>query len=183
MTPAALLLALGSATGVLCGRALDGLGLLPGVHESEQVRAIALSPRWTVACVAACVLLGHAVERTLRRSRPAGILLLLGGQLLVLAAPELAGRAGHSDGGEAPLFVAIGVQLALSVLTVTTGLVVRRLLGLVLLAPAAPVTPPSGATATRSSLVPPTLAFGTAINAPVLWPGRVSNTRLGETAV
>jgi hypothetical protein len=141
MSPSALLLALGSLAGVLCGRALDGLGLLPGVHESAQVRAIALSPSWTLAGVTACLLLGPAVARTLRRSRPAGVLLLLGGQLLVLSAPEIAGRTGHHEGGEAPLFVAIGVQLALSVLTVTTALVVRRLLAPAQLAPAAPAPP------------------------------------------
>jgi hypothetical protein len=126
MSPRAVLLALGSVAGVLTGRALDGLGLLPGVHESAQVRAIALSPAWTVAGVLACVLLGLGVERLLRRSRAAGILLLVTGQLLVLAAPELAGRAGHSSSGEAPLLVAVAVQLALSLVTVTTVVAVRR---------------------------------------------------------
>lgn len=126
MSPRAVLLALGSVTGVLTGRALDGLGLLPGVHESVQVRAIALSPSWTVAGVLACVLLGVGVERLLRRSRTAGAVLLVLGQLLVLAAPELAGRTGTASSGEAPLAVAVAVQLALSVLTVTTVLVVRR---------------------------------------------------------
>ena len=156
MSPAALLLSLGSLAGVLCGRTLDGLGLLPGVRESDQVRAIALSPTWTVAAVAACLLLGPAVDRTLRRSRRAGVLMLLGGQLLTLAAPELAGRTGHSAGGEAPLVLAIGVQLALSVLTVSTALVVRRLLVVTLLSPTA-ATPPqrdSGAPVTSTAAQP-----------------------------
>lgn len=125
MTPRAALLALGSVTGVLTGRALDGLGLLPGVHESAEVRAIALSPAWTLAGLAACALLAVGVEALLRRTRAGGAAALVLGQLLVLAAPELAGRADQSF-GEAPLFVAVGVQLLLSVLTVATVLVVRR---------------------------------------------------------
>lgn len=126
MSPRAVLLALGSLAGVLTGRALDGLGLLPGVHESAQVRAIALSPTWTVAGILACLLLGLGVERLLRRSRTAGAVLLVLGQLLVLAAPELAGRTGETSSGEAPLVVAVAVQLALSLLTVTTVAAVRR---------------------------------------------------------
>lgn len=141
MSPSALLLALGSIAGVLCGRALDGLGLLPGVHESDQVRTVTLSPSWTVAGVAACLLLGPVVEAALRRSRLAGVLLLVGGQLLVLSAPELAGRAGDAHDGGAPLYAAIGVQLALSLLTVTTALVVRRFLLVTVPAPAVPAPP------------------------------------------
>jgi hypothetical protein len=126
VTVRALLLVVGSAAGVLTGRALDGLGLLPGVHESEQVRRIALSPSWTAAGLAGCLLLGLAVARLLRRHAPAALVLLVLGQTAIVAAPEMAGRAGPSA-GEAPLVVAVAVQVLLSLLTVSTALLVLQL--------------------------------------------------------
>jgi hypothetical protein len=130
LTARATLLGVSSATGILSGRALDGLGLLPGVHESEQVRQIALAPSWTAAGLVASLLLGVLADLSLTRlrSRLLTVAVLVGGQLVVLATPELLGRAGHGS-GEAPLYVAVAVQLLLSVLTVSTAVAVRRLTG------------------------------------------------------
>lgn len=122
----AALLAMGSAAGVLTGRALDGLGVLPGVHESAQVRAVALDPRWTGLGLLTCLGLGVAVQRLVARSRTVAILVLVLGQTAILAAPELAGRTGPEQ-GEQPLVVAVAVQLLLSLLTVTTVLLALEL--------------------------------------------------------
>ncbi len=128
MTWRGQLLAIGAATGLSLGRALDGLGLLPGVHESPPVRAAALSPAWTVAGLIACVLLGEGAARLLQRRRDLAFGVLLLGQVLVLTAPELAGRGGaEHPGGEAPLVLAVAVQLAVCLLTVSTALLVLRL--------------------------------------------------------
>lgn len=138
MSPRALLLGVGSAAGVLVGRALDGLQLLPGVHESDAVRTIALAPGWTLMGAALSLLLGMLVDRLLPH-RARAVAVLVGGQALVLATPELLGRGGDGH-GEAPLVGAVLIQLLLSVLTVTTALLVTRLV--LSAAPAAFPRPP-----------------------------------------
>lgn len=135
MTPRALLLGVGSATGVLASRSLDGLALLPGVHESAAVRSAVLAPGWTVASLVACLLLGHAVSRLVRPSPWLAGCALLAGQSLVLAAPELIGRAEAVGTSGAPqgehvgaVAAAIAVQLVLAMVTVSTAILVLRLL-------------------------------------------------------
>ena len=128
MRAPAALLATTSAVGLLFARALDGLGLLPGVAESPEVRAAALDPRWTALGLLGCVALGEVASRLLRR-RWLAVGVLVGGQLgLVVLLEELAREvSGAPEGsGEGGLVVAAGVQLLLGVLAVTTALLVLR---------------------------------------------------------
>jgi hypothetical protein len=129
--PRTALLVLSSATGLLLARGLDGLGLLPGVAESEEVRRAALHPGWNGLGLLGCVLLGSAAARLLRRSPRGALALLVGGQVLLVvgleeAARELAGVP-EPPGGETGLWVAAVAQLALSLLATSTALVVLRL--------------------------------------------------------
>jgi hypothetical protein len=131
VTARAVLLALASAAGVLLARALDGLGLLPGVVESDAIRTAATDPRWTGLGMVLCVLLGVAGARLLSRSpRAAVAVLVLGQQAVVVAleevARELAG-APEPPGGETGLWVAALLQVPLAALAVAAALVVLRL--------------------------------------------------------
>ncbi|HUR15317.1 MAG TPA: hypothetical protein VM097_12595 [Mycobacteriales bacterium] len=128
MTLRAALLAVTSAVGLLLARALDGLGLLPGVTEDAAVRRAALDLRWTALGVLLCLLVGVVAARLLSRSRALALSALLGGQLgLVVGLEETArelnggGKAGE---GEAGLWLAATCQLVLSLLAVATALVV-----------------------------------------------------------
>ena len=111
------LLAAAAATGVIGGHALDALGLLPGVHESAQVRAAALAPSYDVVTVTGAAALAVAAERLLRRRRPwLAAALLVAGQTALLAAPEMiaeatAAHAATGGSGESWPAVALAVWL------------------------------------------------------------------------
>lgn len=135
MTPRAALIGAGSAAGVLASRALDGFALLPGVHEPEAVRRAVLAPGWTVVGLLMCLLLGHLVSRLVRAAPWFAGVILVAGQLLVLGMPELLGRVGEAQpasgrAGEhwTSLASAVGLQVLLALLTVTTALLVVNLM-------------------------------------------------------
>lgn len=124
-----LLLGTTSAAGLLAARALDGLGLLPGVTESEAVRAAALDPRWTGLGVVLCVGLGVMAGRLLARPWLA-VAVLVGGQAgLVVLLEEMAREVSGAPegGGESGLVVAVALQLLLAVLAVSTAVLVLAL--------------------------------------------------------
>lgn len=142
MTPRATLLAVTSAVGFLLARALDGLGLLPGVTESASVRAMALDPVWNTAGLLACIGLGVVAARLLRRAPALSVAVLVGGQVALVMTVEEGGRAlsgaAPPEGGETGLWVASAVQAALVVLSVTTALLVTALVMPALAAPGSP---------------------------------------------
>jgi hypothetical protein len=126
----ATLLTTAAAAGLLAARAVDGLGLLPGVHESEPVRRAATDPLWTALGLLGCLVLGGLAARLLRRSAVLAVGLLVGGQVVVLVALEEAARevsGAPEEGGESGLVVAVALQLVLAVLAVTTALLVLAL--------------------------------------------------------
>jgi hypothetical protein len=130
MSPRGALLTAASAAGLLLARGLDGLGVLPGVDESEAVRRTALDPRWTAVGLVACLGLGQLASRLLRRSPWPAIGVLVLGQLAVVVALEEVARelsGGPEGGGESGLWVATAAQLVLALLAVTTALLVLRL--------------------------------------------------------
>ncbi|HUR50516.1 MAG TPA: hypothetical protein VMZ11_00160 [Mycobacteriales bacterium] len=130
MRAPAALLATTSAAGLLLARAMDGLGLLPGVTESAAVRAAAVDPRWTALGLLGCLALGELAGRLLRRAPLLAVAVLVGGQLgLVVLLEELAREVSGAPegGGESGLVVAAAAQLVLAVLAVTTALLVLRL--------------------------------------------------------
>jgi hypothetical protein len=127
--PAALL-TLAAATGLLAARAVDGLGLLPGVHESEAVRRAATDPRWTALGLLGCLVLGVLAARLLRRSAVLAVGLLVGGQVALVVALEEVARelsGAPEEGGESGLVVAVAMQLLLAVLAVSTAVLVLAL--------------------------------------------------------
>jgi hypothetical protein len=130
MTRSGALLTVAAGTGLLSARALDGLGLLPGVQEPEEVRRAAADPRWTTLGLLGCLLLGVLAARLLRRSAVLAVGLLVGGQVaLVVALEELARELSGAPegGGETGLVVAVVLQLLLAVLAVSTALLVLGL--------------------------------------------------------
>jgi hypothetical protein len=151
MTPRAALLAVTSATGLLLARALDGLGLLPGVAESEAVRRAALDPRVTALGLLGCLALGLLAERLLAKRPAAAGAVLVVGQLGLVVGLEEGGRelsGAPEGGGETGLWVAAAVQLVLAVVAVTTALVVLAF-------PVSPFEPTlSGWVARRAGLPP-----------------------------
>ena len=101
MTARAALLAVTSAVGLLLARALDGLGLLPGVAEDAAVRRAALDPRWTTLGVLLALVVGAVAARVLPRSRVLAVAVLVGGQLGLVVGLEEAARSvsGAPEGG------------------------------------------------------------------------------------
>ena len=123
----AALLAVTSAVGLLLARALDGLGLLPGVAEVAAVRRAALDPRWTALGLLLCLLVGTLAARVLPRSRLLAVAVLVTGQLgLVVGLEEAARSVSGAPGGgdDRGLWVAAACQLLLGLLAVGTALVV-----------------------------------------------------------
>jgi hypothetical protein len=147
MTLRAALLAATSAVGLLLARALDGLGLLPGVTEDAAVRRAALDPRWTALGVLLCLVVGAVAARAVPRSRLLALGVLVGGQIGLYVGLEEAARSiggAPGGGGETGLWLAVACQLLLSLLAVATSLVV--LLGAPWpLAAATPAQPSVGA--------------------------------------
>jgi hypothetical protein len=138
-------LAAAAASSVVTGHALDAFGLLPGVSESEAVRAAVLAPRYEVVTVVGAVVLALVAEHLLRVRRPLPALVtLIAGQLALLGAPELLGRKEAGEGGEewGALVVAVGLQVVLATAAVVTVLLVEALLPWALLAPASLSLPP-----------------------------------------
>jgi hypothetical protein len=135
-----VLLAGAAAFGVITGHVLDALGLLPGVHESAEMRAAALAPPYTLLTVLGAGLLAVAAERMLRRQRPwLAVAVLVTGQTALLALPEAlaeaagkTGQPGAASGGEleemAKLGVAVGLQVVVACLAVCIAAVVDRVL-------------------------------------------------------
>ena len=137
-----LLLAGAAASGVITGHLLDALGLLPGVHESAEVRAAALAPPYTALTVVGAGLLAVVAERLLRRQRRwLAVGVLVAGQTALLAVPEVlaeaAGKAADpgaaaAGGGEAAelakLAVAVGLQVVVAALAVALAAVVDTVL-------------------------------------------------------
>src|SRR4051812_29780892 len=96
-----LLLAGAASTGVIGGHPLHAPRLLPGVHESAQVRAAALAPRYTVMTVLGAALLALVAEWLLRRRRPwLAVVVLVAGQTGLLALPETLAESAGRSGGE-----------------------------------------------------------------------------------
>lgn len=127
MTARAALLAVTSAVGLLLARALDGLGLLPGVAEDAAVRRAALDPRWTAVGVLLCLVVGAVAAAVVRWSRLLAVGVLVGGQLGLVVGLEEAARSvsGAAGGGnDTGLWVAAVGQLLLGLLAVGTALVV-----------------------------------------------------------
>lgn len=127
MSIRAALLAATSAVGLLLARALDGLGLLPGVAEDPVVRQAALDPRWTALGLLLCLVVGSVAARVLPRSRLLALAVLVGGQLGVVVALEEAARSvsgAPEGGGETGLWLAAACQAVLALLAVTTALIV-----------------------------------------------------------
>jgi hypothetical protein len=119
-----VLLAAAAAFGVLGGHVLDAYGLLPGVHESAAVRSAVLAPTYDVATVLGAAVLGFGVERLLRcRRRALALLALVGGQLGLLALPEVIGRE-EAGGGEEWGALSIAVLLQVLVAAGAVGLAV-----------------------------------------------------------
>ena len=133
MTPRALLLAATSAVGLLVARALDGMGLLPGVTESAAVRSTALDLRWNALGLVGCGVLGAVAARLLTRAAVLSATVMVGGQVGLVVALEESGRAlsgvteSGGGGGETGLWVATAVQVLLVVLSLTTALLVLAL--------------------------------------------------------
>jgi hypothetical protein len=127
MTARAALLAVTSAVGLLLARALDGLGLLPGVAEDAAVRRAALDPRWTALGVLLCLAVGVVAAAVVRRSRLLAVGVLVGAQLGLVVGLEEAARSvsgAVGGGGESGLWVAAACQVLLGLLAVGTALVV-----------------------------------------------------------
>jgi hypothetical protein len=127
VTPRALLLAATSAVGLLIARALDGLGLLPGVTESPTLRATALDPRWNALGLLGCLALGAVAAKLLPRAAVLSATVLIGGQVALVMALEETGRAlsgtgGSDGGGDTGLWIATSLQVLLVVLSLTTAL-------------------------------------------------------------
>jgi hypothetical protein len=138
-------LAAAAASSVVAGHALDAYGLLPGVAESDAVRAAVLAPRYEVVTVVGAVVLALVAEHLLRVRRPLGALVTLtAGQLALLGAPELLGRKEAGAGGEewGALVVAVGLQVLLATAAVVSVLLVEALLSWRLRAPAPLSLPP-----------------------------------------
>jgi hypothetical protein len=127
MTARAALLAVTSAVGLLLARALDGLGLLPGVAEDAAVRRAALDPAWTALGVLLCLAVGALAAVVVRRSRLLAVGVLVAAQLGLVVGLEEAARSvsGAAGGGnDTGLWVAAAGQLLLGLLAVGTALVV-----------------------------------------------------------
>lgn len=126
-----LMLTLSASTGVLGGHVLDAFGLLPGVHESAEVRAQVLAPSYDVLTVVGAAGLAWGVELLLRRRRPwFATAVLLAGQTGLLGLPEALGRAEAGGEGEAwgALAVAVGLQVLLAAGAVGTAVLIDVLL-------------------------------------------------------
>jgi hypothetical protein len=132
-----LLLAASASAGVIGGHVLDALGLLPGVHESAEVRAAALAPTYDVLTVVGAAILAVGVEALLRRRRPwLAVAALIGGQTALLGLPEAVAEATASGGGGAggegeklaALAVAVGLQVILAAAAVGLAVLVDTLL-------------------------------------------------------
>ena len=133
MTPRAALLATTCAVGLLSARALDGFGVLPGVTESAALRRTVLDPRLTALGLLGCLVVGLVAAALHRVHASLAGAALVGGQVGLVVGLEELGRsltgAPEPPGGETGLWLAVGLQLLLAVLAVTT---------VVLLAPRVP---------------------------------------------
>jgi hypothetical protein len=129
-----VLLAAAASLGVIGGPVLDALALLPGVHESAEVRAAALAPTYDVLTILGAAVLAVGAERLLRRRRPwLAVAVLVVGQTLLLGLPEAAAEASGTKaegGGEelGALAVAVGLQVLLACAAVGVAVVVDALL-------------------------------------------------------
>ena len=126
-----LMLTVAASAGVLGGHVLDAFGLLPGVHESAEVRAAALAPSYDVLTVVGAAALAWGVELLLRRRRPwFATAALLAGQTGLLGLPEALGQAEAGGGGEewGALAVAVGLQVLLAAAAVGAAVVIDVLL-------------------------------------------------------
>ena len=126
MTPGGLLLALATAAALLLSRLLDGLGVLPGVHEPGALRAELLAPGWTAVTAVAGLVLG-AVAHRLRTKRLLALAVLVGGQLGLLVGLEELVRSWsglpEGGGGESGLWLAVVLQVLVAWAAVTVVLV------------------------------------------------------------
>ena len=103
-----------ASAGVVGAHLLDAVHALPGAHESEVVRAIALAPEYDAGTLLAAIALAFGVDRLLRRGRTAQAFLgLLVGQVALLALPE---AMAHAQAGAAPAaWSTLGIEVALQV--------------------------------------------------------------------
>jgi hypothetical protein len=125
------MLTVSASVGVLGGHVLDAFGLLPGVHESAEVRAAVLAPSYDVLTVVGAAALAWGVELLLRRSRPwFATAVLVAGQTGLLGLPEALGRGeGGGEGEEwGALAVAVGLQVLLAAGAVGAALLIDVLL-------------------------------------------------------